>query len=211
MDLSRVKTVVVDGTSYEAVRLTGFGPIDIDAMRWIETRTGRAGINIDGYTGPMSPGLVYSEKKGKLWLLCKSEVSELMDWKRLKPGKWIVSSQFGTVDLLKNDEFQEQFIEPDRKNRQEKIHRYVPIAESEPVRAVKMSKDSVQEVLSLFDDQHVDRYSVDLSDHHMNIWFTPEPYTEVEWQINFGMWIVRNEKTFTFMTEYAFNETYKLS
>ena len=36
-------------------------------------------------------------------------------------------------------------------------------------------------------------------------------YSEVEWQINFDMWIVRNEETFTFMTEYAFNETYKLS
>ena len=35
--------------------------------------------------------------------------------------------------------------------------------------------------------------------------------SEVEWQINFDMWIVRNEKTFTFMTEYAFNETYKLA
>lgn len=208
MDIHTLRKFIVDSKEYDAVQFTGFGPADQAILLWIQDKTRRPSINTNR-GGILTPGLVYDGKDGVYYLACGLNAFDTSKPKKIKPGKWVVWNDVEGIDLLKNLDFQDKFVDPDRKARQEKINRYIPIEESDPVRAVKMTKDSVQEVLTLFDDQKVCRYTVDLEGHVMNLWFSPEPGVEIEWNINFDMWCVRNAKTFTWMTNYAFEETFR--
>lgn len=103
MNPHRVKTVTVSGVMYEAIRLTGFGPIDQEILAWVDDKVGRKAINID-LEKATSIGLAYSENPNTPYIVCNGY--SRFNVQKLKAGRWIVWEPVRQhINLLKNSEF----------------------------------------------------------------------------------------------------------
>lgn len=103
MNPHRVKTVTVDGITYEAIRLTGFGPVDMEILAWVDAKVGRGPINID-LEKATSIGRAYSENPDTPYLVCNGYSSLAV--KKLKAGRWIIwEPTTEHISLVKNSEF----------------------------------------------------------------------------------------------------------
>ena len=103
MNPHRIKKVTVAGVTYEAIRLTGYGPIDKEIIELVEEKTGRRPINLEN-TEDLTIGLAYSIETYTPYLICSSDSGPLVA-KKLKAGRWVVYSSLGTIDLMKNKDY----------------------------------------------------------------------------------------------------------
>lgn len=105
MNPHRIKKVTVTGVTYEAIRLTGYGPIDKEIIEWIEEKTGRRPINLDTTPlGDRTIGLAYTIKPYVPYLICNGYSS--LGLKKLKAGRWVVyNTTHGRINLMKNSEY----------------------------------------------------------------------------------------------------------
>lgn len=105
MNPHRIKKVTVAGVTYEAIRLTGYGPIDKEIIEWIEEKTGRRPINLDETPKEeFTIGLAYSEKPYTPYLICNGYSS--LGLKKLKAGRWVVyNTNHCHINLMKNSEY----------------------------------------------------------------------------------------------------------
>lgn len=217
------RKLVIGGVKYQAARFTGFGPVDSNILLWIQRRTGRGPLNLDRKNF-RSPGLAYYDNSETPYLLCTVVGAPYPDRtvpKKIKPGKWVVISNDGeTVALLKNEAFIEKYSKPDLKEQQESIQRYVtrePHISPVFVRAVRVTDDSIHNVIKLFGEKHkIDRYTVDFSDsQRLTIFYLPEPGVECEQACYLGEWMILAEETnddiFNIMQPEDFASMYQLA
>lgn len=102
MNPHHIKKVTVAGVTYEAIRFTGYVPIDKEIIEWTEEKTGRRPTSLD--TENLTIGLAYSVEPYAPYLICNSDSGPLVA-KKLKAGRWVVYSSLGNVDLMKNKDY----------------------------------------------------------------------------------------------------------
>jgi hypothetical protein len=89
--------------TYEAIRLTGFGPVDTEIFDWVDAKACRGPINID-LEKATTVGRAYSENPDTPYLVCNGYSS--LGIKKLKSGRWVVwNVTQGRLNLLKNSEY----------------------------------------------------------------------------------------------------------
>lgn len=100
------------GVEFEAVQLTGFGPVDAPFYKKIALIYGNP-IDLDNCDQDFSiPRLAFSSKSGKTYLYAPTVLDtalvERATRNRLRPGKWIVWDESNNVYCLSNKSFQKQ-------------------------------------------------------------------------------------------------------